>query len=215
MARETLKEKVYQEIYRKVANGIYEPNDILTESQLVDEYGVSKSPVREALIELCKDGILKNLPRMGYQVIPVTLKEVIDSLELRVDIEITGLRRAFPLITDQNLILLYQTAQKHQTLKDRVISENWSRNYEFHTCLYSINGNAYAYKMLTQLIRQSSRYVSQYFQSAWQRESESNGKYHLAIVEALKVRDIDEACRMLEKDIMAVKEEILTLHSVI
>lgn len=66
-------------IYDDVTNGIYK-NDILTESRLIEQYNVSKSPVREALIELCKDGILKNIPRMGYQVMPVTLKEVIDIL---------------------------------------------------------------------------------------------------------------------------------------
>ena len=92
--KENLKEKVYQGIYDDVTNGIYKQNDILTESRLIEQYNVSKSPVREALIELCKDGILKNIPRMGYQVMPVTLKEVIDILELRADIETSGQRKA-------------------------------------------------------------------------------------------------------------------------
>ena len=40
---------------------------------MIEKFGVSKSPVREALVELCKDGILTNIPRMGYQVRAVTL----------------------------------------------------------------------------------------------------------------------------------------------
>ena len=101
--KENLKEKVYQGIYDDVTNGIYKQNDILTESRLIEQYNVSKSPVREALIELCKDGILKNIPRMGYQVMPVTLKEVIDILELRADIETSGLRKAYPIINEKQL----------------------------------------------------------------------------------------------------------------
>lgn len=212
--RENLKEKVYQGIYNSVVNGKYQQNDILTESKLIEEFGVSKSPVREALIELCKDGILKNIPRMGYQVIPVTLKEIIDVLELRADIEVSGLRKAFPLLTEENLNQLIELTQKQARDLDRIISHNWSKNYEFHMALYSFNGNHYAYTVLDQLIRQSSRYISQYFLSAWGRERESQGRYHWEIVEALRNSSLDKACRILEKDIMVVKEEILKLHSV-
>ncbi len=213
MARESLKERVYEGVYENVINGLYQQNDVLTEKQLIETYGVSKSPVREALIELCKDGILKNIPRTGYQVVPVTLKEVIDSLELRVDIETAGLKKAMSFLTEEQLEKLREIALRHQEQRDRVVSQNWSRNYEFHTYLYSLNGNTYAYGVLTQLIRQSSRYISQYFQYAWRKKSESNGRYHIAIVEALGERNTERACEMLERDILAVKHEVLSIHS--
>ena len=60
MQKETLKERVYRGIYEAVTNGEYRPNDILTENQMIEKFGVSKSPVREALVELCKDGVLIN-----------------------------------------------------------------------------------------------------------------------------------------------------------
>ena len=64
MQKETLKERVYRGIYEAVTNGEYKSNDILTENQMIEKFGVSKSPVREALVELCKDGILTNIPRI-------------------------------------------------------------------------------------------------------------------------------------------------------
>ena len=60
---------------------------------------MSKSPVREALIELCKDNVLKSIPRVGYQVVPVTLKEILDLLEFRIDVETGNLRRLCQRIT--------------------------------------------------------------------------------------------------------------------
>ena len=54
MSKEILKDKVYQGIYDDITNGVYKPNEILTESRLIEQFSVSKSPVREALIELCK-----------------------------------------------------------------------------------------------------------------------------------------------------------------
>ena len=47
MQKETLKERVYRGIYEAVTNGEYRPNDILTENQMIEKFGVSKSPVRE------------------------------------------------------------------------------------------------------------------------------------------------------------------------
>ena len=213
MQKETLKERVYRGIYEAVTNGEYKSNDILTENQMIEKFGVSKSPVREALVELCKDGILTNIPRMGYQVRAVTLKEIIDILEFRVDVELGGLRKSFPILTEENIAMLRQIAERHSADVDRVVFKNWQRNYEFHTYLYSLNNNVYGCEALQPMIHQCSRYISQYFLSAWQRKNESNGRYHIPVVDALERRNIDEACMYLEKDILAVKEEILTLHS--
>ena len=213
MQKETLKERVYRGIYEAVTNGEYRPNDILTENQMIEKFGVSKSPVREALVELCKDGVLNNIPRMGYQVRAVTLKEIMDILEFRVDVEVGGLRKSFPVLTRENINMLRMIAEKHNADEDRIVSNNWQRNYEFHTYLYSLNNNVYGHQALQQMIHQCSRYISQYFLSAWQRKNESNGRYHMAVVDALEKQNIEEACVYLEKDILAVKEEILALHS--
>lgn len=212
MGKISLKDKVYQGLYDDIVNGIYVQNDILTEGMLIEQYNVSKSPVREALIELCKDGILKSIPRMGYQVTPVTLKEVLDILELRADIEVSGLRKIYDFLKQEDLEALERLAKNHREEHDQIVSEHWSRNYEFHIFLYSLNGNAYGCEMLKQIIKQGSRYVSQYFRSAWQKESESKGKYHSEVVECLKNGEHEKACQILEKDILAVKEEILFLH---
>lgn len=151
---------------------------------------MSKSPVREALVELCKDGVLINIPRMGYQVRAVTLKEIMDILEFRVDVEVGGLRKSFPVLTRENINMLRMIAEKHNADEDRIVSNNWQRNYEFHTYLYSLNNNVYGHQALQQMIHQCSRYISQYFLSAWQRKNESNGRYHMAVVDALENRTL-------------------------
>ncbi len=74
--------------------------------------------------------------------------------------------------------MLRQIAERHSADVDRVVFKNWQRNYEFHTYLYSLNNNVYGCEALQQMIHQCSRYISQYFLSAWQRKNESNGRYH-------------------------------------
>ena len=97
MEEKNLKSLIYQGVYQDVANGILKPNEIISENKIAEKYGVSKSPVRDAMVELCKDEILKSIPRMGYQVIPVNLKDILNIIDFRVDIEISGLRRYFIL----------------------------------------------------------------------------------------------------------------------
>ena len=101
--KKTLKETAVEGIYHDIEEGIYKANMILTEGEIVERYSMSKSPVREALIELCKDGVLKSIPRVGYQVVQISIKEILDLLEVRIVLETAILRRLAPRITVEDL----------------------------------------------------------------------------------------------------------------
>ena len=60
----SLKSLVYQETLDGIISGAYKANQILNEKELVQKFGVSKSPVREALIALCNEGVLRNIQDM-------------------------------------------------------------------------------------------------------------------------------------------------------
>ncbi|MDE6937949.1 MAG: GntR family transcriptional regulator, partial [Lachnospiraceae bacterium] len=72
-------------------NGIlsleYKPNDILTERELIEKYGCSKSPVRDALVTLCNEHVLISHPRYGYEVVRLTQEDVRYILEYRLLLE--------------------------------------------------------------------------------------------------------------------------------
>ena len=55
----TLKDNVYRQVIEMICNGQLQNDDIITEKQLTSHFGISKSPVREALIQLCHDHVLK------------------------------------------------------------------------------------------------------------------------------------------------------------
>ena len=205
----TIKERVYKEIYSDIFAGKYGPNEILTENKLVEKYAVSKSPVREALLELCKDQVLQSLPRLGYQVKPVSLKEVLDILEYRIDMEISGLRRAFPYITEQDIQILDEMSDK---TPEELIDPDWSRNESFHLKLYELSSNHYGYQELQKTLKQSSRFITQYFHTAWQKANEMNNQCHKEIVNCIRDGNLEGACRKLSHDIASIKEEIQKMH---
>jgi DNA-binding GntR family transcriptional regulator len=205
----SLKEKVYALLVQDITAGIIKPNEIITEGSLIKRFQVSKAPVREALIELCKDNFLRSLPRLGYQVVACSLKEIIDILDFRVDVEIGNLKRAFPHITSESLEVFGQyEIWSLPELNQRGIVEHWLHNQKFHLLLCSLSGNTYAYRSLEQLLKQNSRFFAQYYSYASYHETESKGRFHASIIDALKERDLEKACTLLVSDINAVKEQI-------
>ena len=211
MEEKNLKDLIYKGVYQDVANGILKPNDIISESKIAEKYGVSKSPVRDAMVELCKDEILKSIPRMGYQVIPVTLKDILNIIDFRVDIETSGLRRYGTKFTEEQIYRLEKIAERGR-VNDSTASEGWGKNHEFHTVLYSFYENEFALRYLAKLIRQGATFVSQYFIAARGRNRELNGKLHIQIVKSIRKKEIEEACRLLQSDIESIKQEIALLY---
>ena len=174
---------------------------------------VSKSPVREALIELCKDNVLKSIPRVGYQVVPVTLKEILDLLEFRIDVETGNLRRLCQRITPEQIEHLRQLDTITKDNHERMVAIHWNRNTDFHLKLCEMGGNSYICDVIAAALQKSCSYISQYFQTAWKKNAESNSFYHREIIEALENRDTERAVEMLQKDILNVKEQIQENYS--
>ena len=206
----TLKEEVFNKIYNDVVTGVYKQNEIITETKLIEKYKVSKSPVREALVELCKEDILRSLPRVGYQVVPVSLKEVMDLIDFRIDVEVAGLKRGAPNVSREDL---KELAALSQISDQEVQDPRWDKNTGFHTRLYAVSNNQYGYQELEKILRKNERFLSQYFHSAWRSASIHTKGFHVEIVEALKKKDTDRAALFLEEDIRSIKDEILKLHT--
>lgn len=212
MEQKSLKTMVYDRITYDILNGEYKENDIISEKTLIEKFGVSKSPVREALIELCHDGILKSLPRTGYQIVSCSFKEIVDILNLRTDIECTNLRRAMPKITAKKIAAIEENSKKWKYSENiQETATHWEKNHYFHLALCALSENEYAYRLVKQLLKLSTKFFAQYFTYASENDSESKGNYHERIIQALKERNIDQACEYLEKDINNVKEQIQQL----
>lgn len=206
--KKTLKEIVVEGIYREIEEGVYKPNDIIHEGEIMEKYDMSKSPVREALIELCKDNVLKNIPRVGYQVVSVTLQEILDLLEFRMDVETANLRRLALRITKEQLEELKQLDTIAGDNPEQMVAVHWNRNTEFHMKLCEMGGNGYICREISAALLRSCQYISQYFQTAWKKNAESNSYYHRAVIAALEAGDAEMAVEMLRKDIGNVRVQI-------
>ncbi|MEA4912892.1 MAG: GntR family transcriptional regulator, partial [Oscillospiraceae bacterium] len=89
----SLKDMVYHKIIELIISGELRCDDIITENQMIERFSVSKSPVREALIQLCYEEVLRSIPRCGYQIVQITPKNIRDLVELRCILELSSLQK--------------------------------------------------------------------------------------------------------------------------
>src|ERR1700753_4105570 len=84
----------YERIRRDLLSCRFMPGSTLTEGQLMDAYGIGKSSCRVALVRLVHQGFVRAMPRRGYRVAPITLRDVEEVFELRVQLEPMAARLA-------------------------------------------------------------------------------------------------------------------------
>ncbi|MFF3562284.1 GntR family transcriptional regulator [Streptomyces sp. NPDC002574] len=80
-------ERVYTHVKRAVLDRSYEGGTLLSEGELAEAVGVSRTPVREALLRLEAEGLLKLYPKKGALVLPVSAQEIADVVETRLLVE--------------------------------------------------------------------------------------------------------------------------------
>jgi DNA-binding GntR family transcriptional regulator len=89
-------ERVYDHVKKAVLERRYEGGTLLTEGELAEAVGVSRTPVREALLKLEVEGLLKLYPKKGALVLPVSAQEIADVIETRQLVEAHAARKAVP-----------------------------------------------------------------------------------------------------------------------
>ncbi|MFE3521864.1 GntR family transcriptional regulator [Streptomyces sp. NPDC059161] len=89
-------DRVYMHVKQAVLDRRYEGGTLLTEGELAEAVGVSRTPVREALLKLEVEGLLKLYPKKGALVLAVSAQETADVVETRLLVEEFAVRRAVP-----------------------------------------------------------------------------------------------------------------------
>lgn len=195
-----LTELIYNKIYEEIINGDLQPGDIITEKQVIARYGISRSPVREALISLCGENVLCNIPRAGYQVVSFSYSEIKQMTDARLLLELYMLEKGFPSLTDEKIQQLsdcYERSQKNAETDGFI--KIWYDNIDFHLLLASFAENKYLSGMLRNLLRACTRTSTQYYSSSASEDYEPG--LHAKIIEACRKRDMEEAKRFLTRDI--------------
>ncbi len=139
-------ELAYQKIRRQIIELELTPGGTFTETKLADQLGVSKTPVREALVRLHHDGLVETIPRAGYLVRPVTLNTTKDLCVFRSIIEPKAAEMAAARSLPAPMLARLGELSEHELAKrypsDRAGVEKYLRDhFEFQSIIANCCGN--------------------------------------------------------------------------
>jgi DNA-binding GntR family transcriptional regulator len=212
MNKESLKKKVYNSILAGIIRKQYPIDTILNEKELSEQFGVSKAPVREALIELSKEDIVRCIPRAGYRIVQFTETDIWEATELRRILELSMLDKIIAQITPAQTAHLYANIEEtHRDKTDTTIPLEawWSNNIHFHLALNAVARNSLLTSTLEQVILRLWRAIAQLF---W---DENPGDYmgfrydtHGTLLKAIEAKDKPLAEKILTNDICSIEEQL-------
>ena len=206
----SLKDTVYQQLIELICQGQIKPDTLFTENQMISYFKVSKSPVREALIQLCHENVLKSIPRCGYQVTSISSKNVRDVTELRLYLELSSLPKVMKNITLADIGELKRQNQVrlvNPEKKDLWIA--WRNNYQFHMTVVRLAGNEQVNNAMEQAMTTYRRAYAQLYTLKKDVIAANKASYHDFFVSSLEKHDVFSAHEYLKKDILFMEDELL------
>lgn len=114
-----LPQQVHEQILREILSGVREPGRFLRETDLARELGVSRTPIREALLQLAADGFVEILPNRGALVRKLTPAQLAHIFEVREALEGTAAELACERLTDEDLQTLDAQTQKVESAQGK------------------------------------------------------------------------------------------------
>jgi len=143
LRRSSLVDAVYAEIRRRILDNVYPPGFQALEQALATELGVSRTPLREALIRLQKEGLVEVVPRHGVRVLPVSptdMKEIYEILSALESLAAELAARRRP--SDAELAPLERASRDMARALEADDLDAWAEADErFHRKLVDLSGN--------------------------------------------------------------------------
>ena len=204
----SIRQKVYEHLREEILNCGIKPGERLVESVIADRIGVSRTPVREALHTLEREGLVEAIHRVGYVVRPISEEEVSELCEIRLALEGVALRWALQKAPEK----LAEALKKNLTLSQQHLDAGDVKAFveldaQFHDLISRTAGSKRLLEMTESLRRSMLRYRLQSIYSEDNVQRAING--HKAILKAIEEGDKRAAQRALRAHIRQSKKDIL------
>lgn len=201
MEAKTLVDKVYNSVLNAIVQGRFKPGEPLREDDIALMVGASRTPVREALARLERDGFVVKSKR-SYIVVPLTKEDVIELYETRIPLEAMAAKLAAIRVSEQQIAEMGRVIEEIKA-ESAVSEPNPIRladlNGRFHELVAEASGNRHLARML-KYIRLKLKIVRVNIFTSYSRRIEEI-REHSLVYEAIRARNSDLAfSRMFEHE---------------
>lgn len=202
-----MRSRVLTQMKEDIINCSLNPGEELREADLAERYNVSKSPVRDALQHLAYEGLIETMPRRGHRVVPLSISDAKDMLEMRETLEVAAAR----MISEKATAADLESLDTFRNSNASSIDEFAAYNHCFHNTIAVMSGNRRLADDMRRLL--DAYYRLCLFSLSRVRETDMEMKVPLAdhcdIIDALQARDARRATRATQRHIRHSRGQIL------
>jgi len=186
----SMRDQMYSALHDLILNNSYVPNSVLQIDRLAEEFGVSATPVREALVRLEADGLVSLIPNKGAVVTDINEENIRNNWEMRKLLEPYAASRSVSLIPEEELDGLQAEIESLKTEpfdNDRYIA----CDNHLHEILYQHLSNSFLSDTIRKVHKMATRirYVPEGSREMHEQVVQEVMREHLAILDALRARD--------------------------
>ena len=209
-SRETFKDKAYRALRNVImSSGIYRSRtDIrLDERQLAQDFGISRTPVREAMAQLEREGFVRSVPRRGVYVVRKTKREVIELIQAWAALESMAARLITEHASEQDIAGLRRMFATFEGDKLHAKLDEYSEvNINFHQTIIKLSGNQALIRLAENLFTHM-RMIRGSTIGEDDRVDRSI-RDHMNIIEALEARDTRRAEDLVRQHALGLAEHV-------
>lgn len=208
-----LADQAFINLRRDVLAGTFVAGAKLKVDELQVTYGLSSSPLREALSRLAQEGLIRADERRGFRVAPISADDLADITRMRLLLDVPALRESIAQGDDAweaSVVSAFHRLEKVESrLSDGpvVLDDNWSELHRtFHLSLLAACPSERQRVWGASLFDQAERYRR--FSARFRRTARRKSNEHRKIMDATLRRDADTACALLEEHILSTQRNV-------
>ncbi len=213
----TRHELIVADLRADILGGRLLPGERLPFAPLCARFSASVGVVREALMRLVEQGLVQSEPQLGVRVVPVSVEDLSDLTEARLELETLALRRAVEEadVEWEGRVLAAHHALTRSPQADpedpRGFSEDWARSHaEFHKVLLDGCPNR-RLRAVAATLRDSAELYRRWSRSVAHDDDRDIAGEHRALLDAVLARDADGAVTALSKHIAHTTQVLLEI----
>ncbi|SKC84768.1 GntR family transcriptional regulator [Maledivibacter halophilus] len=187
----SLKDHVYNYISKKINEGSLTPNEKINEQLICEALQISRTPVREALIQLATEGYLENIPRKGFRVRPIDENKAMELYIIIGSLEGLAAIHALDFITSKEIKRMKKlVTDMDEAIDVKCFDDYYKLQARFHNTFINICNNEELIRLLNQLKRSFIRqtYITKETEDLTQILKRTNSE-HNEIVNLFDLKD--------------------------
>jgi DNA-binding GntR family transcriptional regulator len=197
---DSFREQVTRALEAAIVAGELEPGVIYSAPVLAERFGVSATPVREAMLDLVKEGFVEPLRNRGFRVVEMSDEDLDDIAQIRLLIEVPTISKIALLLTPARFEKLAAAAEAiERAAADGDVLQYLDADRRFHVELISATGNARLTDLVDRLRRQARLFGLKDLAKSGQLMA--SAREHRMLLDALRVQDIRAAKNLMRAHI--------------